>query len=279
MLHSSIISAGVVRASIDIFYNYSQKQESALSGRIELFVVLIVPHSVASVNLLICYNRLNGGSVGILMNYTLESLIKILRMRLQDDEFNGELLTQFLNDSQNEILGEDKYPFMQRIDEYQASADGELNLPLGFAGTFFIYAKKDDQPRSLLKYVAPEDFFNHEEAHTMCYTNFANKIFYRIYKDTDNTGFTIEHLYLVNPLPLKEDSDMTIIPNQYVEALILGALSRAEETRDNYDYAIIYKNQQDVLLTNMKLRYGAGNLVAGNRARLPFGFGSDYDRI
>lgn len=213
------------------------------------------------------------------MNYTLKSLITILRKRLQDDEFDAELLTQFINDSQNEILGEDKYPFMQRIDEYQVPEEGELNLPLGFGGTFFIYAKKADQPRSLLKFVAPQDFFNHTDAHTMCYTNFANKIFYRIYKDSDNTGFTIEHLYLANPLPLKEDDDCTIIPSQYVEALILGALARAEETRDNYDYAIIYQNKQDTILTNMKLRYGAGNLVADNRARLPHYFGGAYDRI
>ena len=61
-----------------------------------------------------------------------------------------------------------------------------------------------------------------------------------------------------------------------MEALVLGALARAEEIRDNFDYAQLYRNQQDQILTNMKLRLGPGNLTAENRAKLPFG-GSYYD--
>jgi hypothetical protein len=61
-----------------------------------------------------------------------------------------------------------------------------------------------------------------------------------------------------------------------MEALILGALARAEEVRDNYDYAQLFRNQQDQLLTNMKVRLGPGALTAKNRARLPY-FGGSYD--
>ena len=78
-----------------------------------------------------------------MQNYTLETLKGILRKRLQDEEFDGETLTIFLNESLNEILGEDKYPFMQRIDHYVADEKGEISLPLGYGGTFFIYAKKE----------------------------------------------------------------------------------------------------------------------------------------
>ena len=75
------------------------------------------------------------------MNYTLETLIGILRKRLQDEEFDADTLTIFLNESLNEILGEDKYPFMQRIDKYTADAHGEVMLPPFYAGTFYIYSK------------------------------------------------------------------------------------------------------------------------------------------
>ena len=75
------------------------------------------------------------------MDYTLENLIQILRKRLQDEEFDEEALTHFLNASLNEILGEDKYPFMQRIDKYTADSHGEISLPPFYAGTFYIYAK------------------------------------------------------------------------------------------------------------------------------------------
>lgn len=204
-----------------------------------------------------------------MQNQTLSTLKNILRKRLQDEEFDADTLKIFLNDSQNEILGEDKYPFMQRIDKYTTTADGEIDLPLGYAGTFFIYANKDNQPRQPLKYISPNEYFTNTDAHTFVYTTYANTLFYRIENDPKNTGFEITHLYLIHPMPMENDTDKTAIPNEYVEALVLGAMARAEEIRDNFDFAQIYRNQQDQILTNMKLRYGPGNLSVENRAKLP----------
>ena len=210
------------------------------------------------------------------MDYTLENLIGILRKRLQDEEFDAETLRIFLNESLNEILGEDKYPFMQRIDHYTADEKGEISLPLGYAGTFYIYAKKEHEPREKLKYISPEEYFENTKRHTFVYTIFANTIFYRLRNDPDDTGFDITHLYLANPLPLVKDTDITPIPPQYIEALILGAMVRAEEIRDNFDFAQIYRNEQDQILTNMKVRYSTGNLTAESRAKLPY-FGGYAD--
>lgn len=210
------------------------------------------------------------------MDYTLENLIGILRKRLQDEEFDAETLRIFLNESLNEILGEDKYPFMQRIDHYTADEKGEISLPLGYAGTFYIYAKKEHEPRQKLEYIAPEEYFENTKRHTFVYTIFANTIFYRLRNDPDDTGFDITHLYLANPLPLVKDTDRTPIPPQYIEALILGAMVRAEEIRDNFDFAQIYRNEQDQILTNMKVRYSTGNLTAESRAKLPY-FGGYAD--
>lgn len=214
------------------------------------------------------------------MDYTLENLKDILRKRLQDEEFDGDTLTLFLNQAQDEILGEDKYPFMQRIDTYTADMSGEISLPFGYAGTFQLFAKKPHQPRKPLKFISPKEFFTNTKNHTMVYTTYANTLFYRIYKSGEDNGcddFEIMHLYLINPLPLKKDTDHSPIPPQYMEALILGALYRAEQLRDNFDYAQIYQNQQDQILTNMKLRTGPGNLSAENQAKLPYFGGGFYD--
>lgn len=211
------------------------------------------------------------------MAYTLKNLISILRKRLQDEEFDGDLLTAFLNSAQDEILGEDKYPFMQRIDSYDADPSGEISLPLGYAGTFHIFIQKENQPRTELRFISPADFFENTERHTLCWTKYANTIFYRIYNTDEDQDFTITHLYLTHPLPLVKETDVSAIPSHYIEALILGALARAEEVRDNFDYAQLYRNQQDQLLTNMKLRYGPGNLTAQNTARLHFGGHHDDD--
>ena len=219
------------------------------------------------------------------MDYTLETLKDILRKRLQDQEFDGDTLTIFLNQSLNEILGEDKYPFMQRIDEYYVDeVDGEISLPPGYGGTFFLYAKKPKQPREELKFISPDEFFHKNKAEQMVYTSYGGTLYYRLRQgphgeDCLCDDYKIVHLYLENPLPLKKDSDRTPIPPEYIEALILGALSRAEQLRDNFDYAQIYQNQQDTILTNMKLRYGPGNLTAQNTAKLPYFGGYADDRI
>ena len=213
------------------------------------------------------------------MDYTLKTLIDTLRKRLQDEDFDEELLKHFINQSQSEILGEDKYPFMQRIDQYEAEEAGEINLPPFYAGTFYIYAKKPGQPRQELHFIEPEEYFKNTARHTMVYTVFANTIFYKIYEGAENSDFRITHLYLTNPLPLVKDTDRTPIPEQYIEALLLGALYRAEQVRDNFDFAQIYQNEQDQILTNMKLRYGPGNLTAQNVAKLPFNQGVYDDRI
>ena len=168
---------------------------------------------------------------------------------------------------------------MQRIDKYWADAKGEISLPMLYGGTFYIYAKKEKQPREELKYIPIEEYFTNTKMHTFVYTVFANTLFYRLRNDPDDTGFEITHLYLENPLPLVKDTDRTPIPPQYIEALVLGALARAEEMRDNFDFAQIYRNEQDQILTNMKLRYGPGNLTAKNCAKLPYFGGYDYGRI
>lgn len=220
------------------------------------------------------------------MDYTLNSLINILRKRLQDEEFDSELLKVFINNAINEILGEDKYPFMERIDTYTANAKGEINLPLGYSQTFYLYANKDGQQRTEIKYISPEEFFDRTSQHQMVWTKFANTIFYKLRLNKEPNaecpfyyeGWNITHLYLANPVPLKDDTDVPPIPVQYMEAIILGAMARAEEYRDNFDYSQIYRNEQDQILTNMKLRYGPGNLTAKNRAKLPFFGGYADDR-
>lgn len=212
------------------------------------------------------------------MDYTLATLKNILRKRLQDEDFDGDLLKVFINDSLNEILGADKYPFMQRIEKYAADEHGEFNLPPMYAGTFYMYYKKDKQPQHEMHFISPEDYFKNTKAHQDVYTVFANTLFYRIHKDPESAEFEITHLYLVNPLPLVNETDITPIPPQYIEALVLGALARAEQVRDNFDMAQIFQNEQEQLLTNMKLRYSTGNLTAKSRAKLPFFGGYADDR-
>ena len=202
------------------------------------------------------------------MDYTLENLVKLIRRRLKDEEYDEDDLKSFITLAQAEILGEDKYPFMQRSEEYSATGQGELGLPFDYDATFQILVRKGEETSwTPLHYVAPTEYF--ANAGGYCYTTFDNTVYYRINGQDDN--FTVKHLYLAHPMPLTKDTDRTCIPPEYIEALLLGVLYRAEQQRDNFDYAQIYQNQQDQILTNMKMRYGQGNLSVENRAKVNFG--------
>ena len=81
------------------------QQETALSSGLETLDPLWLYHTLENMQYyeapFLCYNKTNGGVLESLMDYTLTNLISILRKRLQDEEFDGETLTIFLNDSLN----------------------------------------------------------------------------------------------------------------------------------------------------------------------------------
>ena len=68
---------------------------------------------------------------------------------------------------------------------------------------------------------------------------------------------------------LVNDTDKPLIPYEFGEILVLGALARCERRRDNFDYAGVYEAKMDELVTNMKLRYCPRQLANENRAKLP----------
>ena len=87
--------------------------------------------------------------------------------------------------------------------------------------------------------------------------------------DGDEKFYRIMLYYLAKPLPLVNSEDVPIIPYEFGEILVMGALARAERLRDNFDYAAIYENKYDELVTNMKLRYCPRQISNENRAKLP----------
>ena len=211
-------------------------------------------------------------------DYTFASLVERVKRKLRDAEYDDDDIKAFLNEAQYEVLGEDRYPFLEKVDEYQSSEGGELDLPLDYQSTFQIYARRGKSGRSMLTYVPSGEFFGTKAAFT--YTVFGNKVFYnlpRIEYDEDKCDcdesenfYQITHLYLAKPAEMEEDDDEPIIPREFSEILVLGALARAEQARDNFDFAQVYLNQQSNLMLDMKFRFGIKQQGAQNRARLPF---------
>lgn len=211
-------------------------------------------------------------------NYNLGGLIARIKTKLDDQEFDTDTITQFLNDAYFDVVGDEEYQFLEQI--YQATTQGSdiLPLPRNFQSLFTLTAKNEHGVFPL-EYMPKEQFFaldKDDGLKSYKYTIFGNQLFYglpSIENDKTPTGedkfYELSLFYLAKPLAMASDSDKPLIPYEFGEILVLGALARCEQRRDNFDYAGIYESKMDELVTNMKLRYCPRQLVNENRAKLP----------
>lgn len=211
-------------------------------------------------------------------NYNLGGLIARIKTKLDDQEFPDETITQFLNDAYFDVLGDEEYQFLEKI--YKAATQGSdiLPLPSNFQSLFTLVAK-GEQGLMPLEYMPKEDFFalaKDDSRKNYKYTIFGNQLFYglpNIENDKTPTGddkfYELSLYYLAKPRAMVSEIDKPLIPEEFGEILVLGALARCEQRRDNFDYAGIYEAKMDELVTNMKLRYCPRQLTNANRAKLP----------
>lgn len=210
-------------------------------------------------------------------NYNLGGLTNRMKARLKDAEYDETDITQFLNDAYFEILGDAEYQFLEKVYVATTQQGGPLLLPKDFQQTILLTA---DNGKGLytLNYISKDDFFAQErEASTKNYkyTIFGNNLFYCVPNiaddevDGEEQFYTLKLYYLAKPVALVNPTDKPVIPAEFGEALLLGALCRAEQCRDNFDYAQIYENKKNELIINMKARYCPRNQRGENRAELP----------
>ena len=135
-----------------------------------------------------------------------------------------------------------------------------------------------DKMKMPLKYLDPRHYFSAIEGQKVYrYTQIGNTIHFYLPKENMCNGdgpepdqfYTLKIYYLAKPVKLVNDTDVPLIPAEYGEILVLGALTRAERRRGNYDFAQIYENHKNELITNMAMRYGPRQLEGENRARIP----------
>lgn len=206
------------------------------------------------------------------MSVTLAQLVQKVKTRLKDPEFSDDEIIGFLNDAQFEVLGESPYEFLEKIDSFDESDHGELDLPRDYQITRRITAVKDHMGHAV-DFIGPREFFDDNPVRTWVYTVYGNRLYYKLPRKDDGCccGYTIRHLYLAKPKEMESLEDRPVIPYEYSEILVLGALFRAEQTRDNYDFDAIQERRYEQLVENMKMRYGQRQLDGGARAVLPYG--------
>ena len=211
-------------------------------------------------------------------NYNLNGLTERIKARLKDAEYSDTDIAQFINDAYFEILGDTHYQFLEKAYRATTQKGGTLLLPMDYQTLIHFTAKKDHSTYPL-RYIPSRQFFDTDKDSSVknyTYTVFGNELIYslpNIEYELDDEGdekfYELSLFYLAKPKKLVNANDSPVIPYEYGEALVLMAQARAEQLRDNFDYAQIYENKADDLITSMKERYCPRQQEGGNRAKLP----------
>ena len=210
-------------------------------------------------------------------DYNLENLVATVKDELQDESYDDNRIVRYLNQTYLETFGEVPYSFFEKTYSYETIDSGELEAPNDFQTMIRLVVERDKM-KMPLHYVAPSKYFaEYEGMKVYQYTVIGNSVHYKLPKEFDcdhddtvpDNYYTLKMYYVAKPVKLVNDTDVPLIPSEYSEILVLGALARAERRRGNYDFAQIYDNQKNELITNMAMRYGPRQLNGENRAEPP----------
>lgn len=194
------------------------------------------------------------------MDYNLAGLRnRVLVDKLDDDEFDPNIVDNFINDTQRDIFNQFELPFQEKI----------------FQGVI---------PAGSTMFQLPSDVAQIQSQTLAGVQNFGNRqvdwrAFFQAYPDADNATpgspsqwtlyagnvllsaptdkeYTMKLFYIRKPKTLSQNSDVPEIPEEFSELLILGAFRRILERNEDYDLAGQINAQYQAQLMQLVSRYG-----------------------
>lgn len=195
------------------------------------------------------------------MAYTLSDLISEVQRRASDSSFSSTEITDYLNDTNREVVARHTWPFMEQSADttlvvgtvsYSQQADYDVSLDA------YLIDPDDTTQVYSLKYIPQDEFFSRHPNPSTSENNiptewtiFAGSITFNV---PPSKAYTLRQRYYKVPTTLSSSGDEPNIPERYKEVLIRGTLARVEERRDNFDFASIHRNEFENLLEDMASR-------------------------
>ena len=198
------------------------------------------------------------------MSYTLAGIRnRILVDKLDDEDFDTQVLDNFINDAQRDIFSEFELPFTEKI--------FTGNLPQGA----FMFQFPDDVSHLQSVVVIDEagraidirdkflDFQEFNSRHPSPVSNDQGSIMYwtlyggkMITSRPVDLEYTMTIYYNKVPKTLLDDGDIPELPAEYEELLVLGAFYRVQYREGDSDEGLLTKSEFRTKLEQMANRYG-----------------------
>lgn len=195
------------------------------------------------------------------MSYTLESIRNKVKDRIQDADFDNNLINDFINDEQRELFAYYDLPFNRAITSLLiTTGTHEVALPAGL------------QKVKTLNIIAPENYDSELSEYYLPYNRFSE--YFRppafvsnsqlrwwtindgklIFSYNADQNYTLEMTYLKAPTELVNNEDVPALPEAYGEILVLGAMIRAHELNEDNDIAAYQMQKKNLLVQAMLKR-------------------------
>jgi len=198
------------------------------------------------------------------MDYNLAALrTRILVDKLDDIEFDPDVVDRFINDTQRDIFNEFELPFMETMFSGVIPSGSILfKLPKNVAQiqsqviTAPIEGAHDLKTDYMLfrefnlRYPVPEIS---QPGPINKWTLYANNMMLNAPTDKE---YTMRMFYISKPINLIEDADIPQIPEEFSEVLLLGAFLRIQKRNEDFDLAAITEQEYAKQLALMVARYG-----------------------
>ena len=211
------------------------------------------------------------------MSYNLASIRnRVLVDKLDDEDFDVDVLTNFINDAQRDIFSEYELPFTEKIFTGDLPAGAHMfQFPEDVSQIQSIQVV-DGSGRSVDikdKFLTFREFNKwyanpsvNQVGPVRYWTLYGGKMIVSRPIDTD---YNMTIFYNKVPKLLTDDLDVPEVPEEFEEALVLGAYYRVQLREGDSDEALLTKSEYQRKLEQMVARYGfrmsAGPIKMGNR--------------
>lgn len=213
------------------------------------------------------------------MAYELSEIVTKVQQRVRDTGYSSTEITNYINDTQNDVFNEYKLPFMETTQNYTMTAGvsditNGSGLPTNFAQAISLSLTSVGREQELLyvdynvidqRYPDPDDTTVNPSNVPEYWYKYGETI--KTYP-VPNEAYTLTLRYIKKPTVLSADADVPEIPSEFEELLVTGAAYRVLQVKDNYDQAAIHKNKYDEILQKLVKRYSVPQTGSPIRMRI-----------
>ena len=211
------------------------------------------------------------------MEYTLQGIRqRILVDKLDDDEFDAQIVDNFINDTQRNIFNQFELPFQEKIFQGTVPANTTMfKFPTDVALLQSLVMTSPEGSQTDLTH-SFLDFRSFNKLYPTPGNNTTGPVYHwTLYGGNMLTSAPLDQDYQMNifyikkPKTLVNPTDVPEIPEEFSELLILGAFARIQKRNEDFDLAAVteqeYNNNLDLLVTRYGFRKADGPIIMGNQ--------------